>query len=86
MSPNLYLYNRVSLIRASNILCIQMHTKYLTQCCPKVIPSGVKLSLLGHSLHPTRHCILFGPTLLQLAIMGPHNNQFTPNTVQYCTK
>ena len=63
----------------SILLCIQIHTKWLTQWHPKVIASGVKQHLSNQSMHPTYHCILFGPPLLQLAISGPHKNHSTPS-------
>ena len=54
------------------VLWIWMHTKRLIQWHPK---------WSGQSQHPTYHCILFGPPLLQLAILGPHKNHSTPSLV-----
>ena len=65
-NPLLVQYD-LSIYEDHNIpLCIQMHTKQLTQSHPKVITSGVKQHLSGQSLHPFRATIFilshFGPT------------------------
>ena len=56
-------------------------TVWLTQWHPNVIASSLKQGLSGQSLHLICHCILFGPSLLQLVIMGLHKNSSTPSLV-----
>ena len=65
------------------LLYIRMHTKWLSQWHPKVIPSVLKHDLSDQSLHPTYHCIRFRPPLLHWAILSPHKNHPTPNLMHW---
>jgi hypothetical protein len=58
-----------------------MHIKRLTQWNPKAIPSDVKQDLSGQPMYPAYHCLILGPSLLQLVILGPHKNQAIPSLV-----
>ena len=73
-----YLEVQVRSMMASFEHCIMMHMKQLTQYYSIVIASGVKQHLSNHALHPTYHCILLGPPILQSTILDPHKNHSTP--------
>ena len=51
-----------------------------TQKCSQV---GVKHDLCGQSPHLAYHCTPFGPSFLQSAILGPHENHSTPSLVHH---
>ena len=57
--------------------------KNLSSMTPKTIPKGVKQDLSSQSLHLAYHCIMFKPTLSQLAILGLNNNHSTPSLVHH---
>ena len=80
-----YLYNRISLIRASKISystykCTQMHTR-LAQWHPKFIPNTVKHDLYSQSLHLTYICIRFRHDFHNWPFWS-HRNHCTPCIVQ----
>ena len=83
VSQTSYMYKRVSLIWASKnpTLHVKAH-KIINLMAPKSDPKVVlTMTYLGQSQHPAYHCILFRPTLLQLAILGPRQNHPIPSIV-----
>ena len=75
--PLLVQWSGVTLIRASKYHTLHTNAHNIVNS----IASGVKQHLFGQSLHPSYHCILFGPPLLQSTILGPHKNHSPPSLV-----